>query len=117
MKKFFWLVVVVLLLITFSDHDLIRPALVEWGAEIDFWRIAIKPGGEQRLGVGLLRRLEDLTHGSEFHDLALLHDHHMVGEVSHDRQVMGDEDEGDAHLLSQPVEKRDDLRLDRDIER
>lgn len=25
MKKFFWLVVVVLLVITFSDHDLIRP--------------------------------------------------------------------------------------------
>jgi hypothetical protein len=25
MKKFFWLVVIVLLVITFSDHDLIRP--------------------------------------------------------------------------------------------
>lgn len=27
-----------------GDHDLIRPALCQWGAEIDFWRIAIKPG-------------------------------------------------------------------------
>lgn len=27
-----------------GDHDLIRPALEEWGAEIDFWRVAIKPG-------------------------------------------------------------------------
>lgn len=27
-----------------GDHDLIRPALERWGAEIDFWRIAIKPG-------------------------------------------------------------------------
>lgn len=27
-----------------GDHDLIRPALESWGAEIDFWRIAIKPG-------------------------------------------------------------------------
>ncbi len=27
-----------------GDHDLIRPALEEWGAKIDFWRIAIKPG-------------------------------------------------------------------------
>lgn len=27
-----------------GDHDLIRPALAEWGAELDFWRIAIKPG-------------------------------------------------------------------------
>jgi molybdopterin molybdotransferase len=27
-----------------GDHDLVRPALVAWGANIDFWRIAIKPG-------------------------------------------------------------------------
>lgn len=27
-----------------GDHDLIRPALEAWGAELDFWRVAIKPG-------------------------------------------------------------------------
>ena len=27
-----------------GDHDLVRPALEEWGAEIDFWKVAIKPG-------------------------------------------------------------------------
>lgn len=27
-----------------GDHDLIRPALEEWGASLDFWRVAIKPG-------------------------------------------------------------------------
>jgi molybdopterin molybdotransferase len=27
-----------------GDHDLIRPALAEWGAAVDFWRVAIKPG-------------------------------------------------------------------------
>ncbi len=27
-----------------GDHDLIRPALEACGAEIDFWRVAIKPG-------------------------------------------------------------------------
>ncbi len=27
-----------------GDHDLIRPALTKWGAELDFWRVAIKPG-------------------------------------------------------------------------
>lgn len=27
-----------------GDHDLVRPALDAWGATIDFWRIAIKPG-------------------------------------------------------------------------
>ncbi len=27
-----------------GDHDLIRPALEAYGAQIDFWRVAIKPG-------------------------------------------------------------------------
>lgn len=27
-----------------GDHDLVRPALEAWGAQLDFWRIAIKPG-------------------------------------------------------------------------
>lgn len=27
-----------------GDHDLIRPALEAWGAQIDFWKVAIKPG-------------------------------------------------------------------------
>jgi len=27
-----------------GDHDLVRPALDEWGATIDFWRVAMKPG-------------------------------------------------------------------------
>jgi len=27
-----------------GDHDLIKPALTDWGAQIAFWKIAIKPG-------------------------------------------------------------------------
>ena len=27
-----------------GDHDLVRPALLEAGAEIDFWKVAMKPG-------------------------------------------------------------------------
>ncbi len=27
-----------------GDHDLVRPALEAWGAEISFWRVAMKPG-------------------------------------------------------------------------
>lgn len=27
-----------------GDHDLIQDALKDWGAEIDFWKVAIKPG-------------------------------------------------------------------------
>lgn len=27
-----------------GDHDLVRPALEAWGAELDFWKVAVKPG-------------------------------------------------------------------------
>jgi len=27
-----------------GDHDLIKPALAEWGGKTAFWRVAIKPG-------------------------------------------------------------------------
>jgi len=27
-----------------GDHDLLRPALAAWGAKIDFWRVALRPG-------------------------------------------------------------------------
>ncbi|MFA7588159.1 MAG: molybdopterin molybdotransferase MoeA [Novosphingobium sp.] len=27
-----------------GDHDVIRPALEAWGADLEFWRVAIKPG-------------------------------------------------------------------------
>jgi molybdopterin molybdotransferase len=27
-----------------GDHDLVRPALEAWGAKIDFWRVAMRPG-------------------------------------------------------------------------
>ncbi|HWU02379.1 MAG TPA: gephyrin-like molybdotransferase Glp [Novosphingobium sp.] len=27
-----------------GDHDLLRPALESWGAQIDFWKVAIRPG-------------------------------------------------------------------------
>jgi molybdopterin molybdotransferase len=27
-----------------GDHDLVRPALEAWGAEIEFWKVAVKPG-------------------------------------------------------------------------
>ncbi len=27
-----------------GDHDLIRPALTAWGAQVAFWKVAIKPG-------------------------------------------------------------------------
>jgi len=33
-----------------GDHDLVKPALEQWGAQIDFWRVAIKPGKPLMVG-------------------------------------------------------------------
>ncbi|MEO5707422.1 MAG: molybdopterin molybdotransferase MoeA [Alteraurantiacibacter sp.] len=33
-----------------GDHDLVRPALEQWGATIDFWRIALRPGKPLMVG-------------------------------------------------------------------
>ena len=43
-----------------GDHDIVRPVLADWGAALEFWRVAIKPGKpllvalrEQQLVLGL----------------------------------------------------------------
>lgn len=47
-----------------GEHDLVRPALERWGADLQFWRVAIKPGkpiliatrgrdGRRRIVIGL----------------------------------------------------------------
>lgn len=45
--------------VSVGDHDLVRPALEAWGAEIDFWRVAIKPGKP------ILVATRDAAHGRQ----------------------------------------------------
>ncbi|WP_120715628.1 molybdopterin molybdotransferase MoeA [Tsuneonella amylolytica] len=33
-----------------GEHDLVRPVLEDWGARIDFWRVAIRPGKPLMIG-------------------------------------------------------------------
>ncbi len=40
--------------VSVGDHDLVRPALEAVGVELDFWRVAIKPG--KPLAIGRLKR-------------------------------------------------------------
>ena len=61
--------------------------------------------GQQRPGVGVAGVVVDLIRGADLHDVAGIHDGHTVGDVGHDAEVMGDEDDGevifDPHLLQQ----------------
>ena len=61
-------------------------------------RRALRLGGQQVLGVGMLRRGEDLLGGARLHDLAALHDVDALGHLAHDAEIVGDEQHGHAHL-------------------
>ena len=51
-------------------------------------------GGEQGLGVGVLRVGEDGFAGAEFDDFAQIHDGNAVCDMLHDTQVMRDKEVG-----------------------
>src|SRR3981189_1893759 len=74
-------------------------------------------GREQRLGVGMLRRGEDLLPGRHLDDLAEIHDCDTVRHVLDDRQIVADEEQREAELLLQILQQVYDLRLDGDVER
>jgi len=72
---------------------------------------------EQGLGVGVARVVEQLRLGCELHHVSKVHDHDRIGDVLDDRQVVADEDVGQAEAALQLHEQVDDLRLDGDVER
>jgi len=43
--------------VSVGDHDVVRPALAEIGVELDFWKVAIKPGKPLVVGHAGARRL------------------------------------------------------------
>ena len=52
----------------------------------------------------------------ELDDATRVHHGDPVCDLSNDRQVVSDEDQGEAELLLQVLEDVEDLRLDRDVE-
>ncbi len=72
--------------------------------------------GEQGPGVGVARVREELAGGGHLDDLAEVHHRDPVAHVAHDRQVVGDEDVGEAELGLEVEEQVEHLGLDRDVE-
>ena len=60
---------------------------------------------------------QQLTGGGLLDHLARVHDGDAVSQLSHQRQVVGDEDHGEAELFTQLVEQVDDLLLDGHVQR
>ena len=79
--------------------------------------IGLGLGGEQRAGIGMLRRGEDALDRPLLDDPALLHHADDVGELAHDAQIVGDEQHRHAEPRLQLLQQGEDLRLHGDVER
>ena len=71
----------------------------------------------QRLGVGVLGRLEQLAAVGQLGHLAQVHDRDPVADVLDHAHVVGDEQVRQAELALELLEQVQDLGLDRHVER
>ena len=55
--------------------------------------------GQKALGIRMLGVLQHLFHGAPFQNLSIVHHRHVVGNLSHHAEVMGDEHHAHAGFL------------------
>jgi len=60
---------------------------------------------------------ENVVDGAAFHDLALVDDHDLVGQIGDDAEIMGDQQHRQAELLAQILDQFQNLRLHRNVQR
>ena len=73
--------------------------------------VGLGNGGQQSLGIGMQGMLVQIVAVGHLHQLAEVHDADAVREVLDHGQVVGDEQDGQAHFLLQVVQQVDDLGL------
>ncbi len=71
---------------------------------------------KQRLGVGVQGLAVELVVDGELDDATQVHHGDPVGDVAHDREIVGDEQVGQAELPLELLQQVDDLRADRHVE-
>ena len=81
-----------------------------------FARVGHGQGGQQLLGVRVLRVLHNLVGIAVLHDLALMHHHDAVGKHIDHRQIMGDEQAREADFRLQSLEQLQHLGLHRHVQ-
>ncbi|MDQ1080944.1 hypothetical protein QE401_003470 [Pseudoroseomonas cervicalis] len=74
-------------------------------------------GGEQRLGIGMARIAEQRAGLGDLHHPAEIHHRDAVGDMPHHRQIMRDEQDGQAEFFFQFQKEIHHLRLDRHVQR
>jgi hypothetical protein len=80
-------------------------------------RIGHRDRRKQRLGVGMRRPRKQVLRLGQLHDLPEIHHGDAVADVSHDREIVGDEQIAEPELLLQVHQQIEDLRLNRHVER
>ena len=70
-----------------------------------------RDGAKQATGVLVTGVGEDLLRRTLLDDLPRIHDGDRMGDFGHEREIVGNEDHGEAELLAQRVEQIDDLLL------
>ncbi len=73
-------------------------------------------GGEERAGVRMLRRGQDLARVPLLDDAPVLHHDDAVGAVGGDPQIVSDQEHGGAEVAGEEVEVVEDLLLHRHVE-
>lgn len=69
-------------------------------------------GAQKAQGVGVAGVVEDVVHRALLHNLARVHNGHLVADLRHHAQVVGDEDDTHLGLLLQVLHQLQDLGLD-----
>ena len=72
---------------------------------------------QQLFGIRMLRRIEHVVAGTAFHHFAVLDHDHVVSQCAHHRQVVADEQVGQAMFFLKLAEQGDHLFLHRAIQR
>ncbi|MNI50408.1 hypothetical protein D3C73_1050680 [compost metagenome] len=72
---------------------------------------------QEHFGIGVQGRIEERVGGDPLHQFPAIQHRDLVGQLPHDRQVVGDEQHGDAVLLLERQQQFDDSGLHRYIQR
>ena len=78
---------------------------------------AARDGGDQGAGIGIGRVEQHLPRRPAFHDPAGVHDADLGTDACDDREVVADQDDGEAQLAIEIAQQVDDLTLQRHVER
>ena len=93
-----------------AGDDLLRTARLDL-------RVGDRDRRQQRLRIGVQRLGVELGARRDLDDAAEIHHRDAMTDMAHNREIVGDEDVGEAQPFLQFLEQIHDLRLDRDVER